>query len=124
MRLGHKFFCPHRLTIRTFSISEILYHPLDWYVASVKLRTFVLRPREVRVVLNGQGLSSPDHFKSLLSLVLVLKFVHIQIPPRSPINAGSRRPPDLAGPLRTQLHNLQIDHLLGDYAGLKPYVFF
>jgi len=40
----------------------------DW------LRTFVLLPREVRVVLNDQGLFSPDHLKSLLSWVLVLKF--------------------------------------------------
>ena len=65
-------------------------------VASVELRTFVLLPREVRVVLNDQGLFSPDHLKSLLSWVLVLKFVHVQVTPRSPINAGSRRPPDLA----------------------------
>ena len=43
-------------------------------VAYVKLRTFVLLPREVRVVLNDQGLFSPDHLKSLLSWVLVLKF--------------------------------------------------
>ena len=43
-------------------------------VASVELRTFVLLPREVRVVLNDQGLFSPDHLKSLLSWVLVLKF--------------------------------------------------
>jgi|GEM_PF-1243467 hypothetical protein len=42
-------------------------------VGSVELRTFVLLPREVRVILNNQGLFSPDHLKSLLSWVLVSK---------------------------------------------------
>ena len=65
-------------------------------VASVELRTFVLLPREVRVVLNDQGLFSPDHLKSLLSWALVLKFVHIQITPRSPL--GRRDMPQSGRP--------------------------
>jgi hypothetical protein len=68
-------------------------------VVSVNLPTFVLWPREVRVVLNDQGLSSPDHFKSLLSWVLVLKCVHVQVTPRSPL--GRR---DMPQPGRYQHH--------------------
>ena len=64
-------------------------------VVSVNFRTFVLLPREVRGVLNDQSLSSPDHLKSRLSWVLVLKFVHIQITPRSPL--GRRDMPQSGG---------------------------
>jgi hypothetical protein len=52
----------------------------DSMVAYVKLRTFVLWSREVRVFVNGPRLSSLDHFKSLLSLVLVFGFEVSQCP--------------------------------------------
>jgi len=64
-------------------------------VLSVNLRTFVLCPPEEGGVLIAQGLSCPDHLKSLLSWVLVLKFVHIQITPRSPL--GRRDMPQSGG---------------------------
>ena len=50
-------------------------------VVSVNLPTFVLWPREVRDILNDQGLSCPDHLESLLSWILVLKLVHVQVTP-------------------------------------------
>jgi hypothetical protein len=53
-------------------------------------------PREVRDILNDQGLSSPDHLKSLLSWVLVLKFVHVQVTPRAPL--GCRDMPESGRP--------------------------
>ena len=64
-------------------------------VACVKLRTFVLWPREVRVVLNDQGLSCPDHLESLLYWILVLKLVHVQVTPWSPL--GRRDMPQPGG---------------------------
>ena len=64
-------------------------------VLSLNLHTVVLCPPEVGGVLIDQGLSCPDHLKSLLSWVLVLKFVHIQITPRSPL--GRRDMPQSGG---------------------------